>query len=174
LPDVLRRHGATVEVIVLSDSHLPRGLDALGDQVLRSVAEADVVLHAGDITSLQALEELRSITEIVAVLGNNDRDLVGMLPDHQLLELADVSIALVHDSGATKGRANRLHRRFPGAQLVVFGHSHIPVNELGIHGQILFNPGSPTQRRSQPHRSFGRLTLRDGTILRRQIEIVLE
>ena len=174
MPDVLRRHGATVEVIVLSDSHLPRGLDALGDQVLRSVAEADVVLHAGDITSHQALEELRCITETVAVLGNNDRDLAGMLPDHQLLELADVSIALVHDSGATKGRANRLHRRFPGAQLVAFGHSHIPVNELGIDGQILFNPGSPTQRRSQPHRTYGRITHRDGAILKRQIEMVLE
>jgi putative phosphoesterase len=161
-----------IEVIVLADSHLRGGLSTLGDQVLEAVTRADVVLHAGDITSRQALKELEAAAETYAVLGNNDRDLVGALPESRILELGGVRIALVHDSGAAKGRARRLYRRFPDSQLVVFGHSHIPVDEEGEQSQILFNPGSPTQRRSQPHRTFGRLSISEGRIDRRQIEVV--
>jgi uncharacterized protein len=161
-----------MEVVVLADSHLRGGLSNLGDQVLDAVTKADVVLHAGDVTSRQALEELEAIAETYAVLGNNDLELVDVLPESRLLELGGVRVALIHDSGATKGRSQRLHRRFPDAALVVFGHSHIPVDEAGEQSQILFNPGSPTQRRSQPHRTFGRLSLSGGRIDRRQIEIV--
>jgi len=106
------------------------------------------------------------------VLGNNDRDLLELLPESRLLELGGVRIAMVHDSGTRAGRPRRLHRRFPDADLVVFGHSHVPVDEVGENGQLLFNPGSPTQRRSQPHRTFGRLRLGGGRVLRRQIEIL--
>jgi uncharacterized protein len=161
-----------MEVLVLGDSHLRGGLATLGDQVLDAVTKADVVLHAGDITSRQALEELEAVAETYAVLGNNDRELIGVLPESRLLELGGVRVALIHDSGTAKGRARRLHRRFPDAELVVFGHSHIPVDEEGELRQILFNPGSPTQRRSQPHRTFGRLFLSNGRIERREIEIV--
>jgi putative phosphoesterase len=161
-----------MEVVVLSDSHLTKGLGGLGDQVLDAVARADVVLHAGDITSRQVLAELEAMAETYAVLGNNDRDLQGFLPESRLLELGGVQIAMVHDSGTRAGRSRRLHRRFPEADLVVFGHSHVPVDEVGEHGQLLFNPGSPTQRRSQPHRTFGRLRLDKAEVVRRQIEIL--
>ena len=161
-----------MEVVILSDSHLSAGLDAVGDQVLRAVTKADVVLHAGDVTSRQALEELGAMAETYAVLGNNDHDLAGILQESRMLELGGVRVALVHDSGATKGRAKRLHRRFPNADLVVFGHSHVPVDEVGEQNQILFNPGSPTQRRSQPHRTFGRMSFAGGRVQRRCIEIV--
>jgi len=76
---------------------------------------------------------------------------------------------MVHDGGPRVGRAARCARRFPDAHVVVFGHSHIPVNEPGVPGQLLFNPGSPTQRRSQPVRTFGRLLLESGEIRRREI-----
>ncbi len=112
------------------------------------------------------------MVETYAVLGNNDHDLVGILQESRMLELEGVRIALVHDSGATKGRAGRLYRRFPIADLVVFGHSHVPVNEIGEQNQILFNPGSPTQRRSQPHRTYGRMRFAEGRVQRRRIEIV--
>jgi putative phosphoesterase len=161
-----------MEVVVLSDSHLTKGLDGLGDQVLEAVAKADVVLHAGDVTSRRALAELEELSETYVVLGNNDRDLQGLLPASRLLELGGVQIAMIHDSGPRAGRPRRLHRRFPDAHLVVFGHSHVPVDEVGEDEQLLFNPGSPTQRRAQPHRSFGRLFLGGGQVLRRQIEIV--
>jgi uncharacterized protein len=161
-----------MEVVVLSDSHLSRGFDAIGAQVLHAVTEADVVLHAGDITSPRALAELESLAETYAVLGNNDHDLVGVLPESRLIELGGVHVALVHDSGPKGGRATRLSKRFPAAELIVFGHSHIPVDELSEQGQLLFNPGSPTQRRSQPHRTFGRLRLSGGKIEFHQVEIV--
>jgi putative phosphoesterase len=161
-----------MEVVVLADSHLTRGLHGIDPQVLDAVTRADVVLHAGDITSHQALAELAAMTRTYAVLGNNDRDLNGTLPENLQLELGGVQIAMVHDSGARAGRPRRLHRRFPDADLVVFGHSHVPVNEVGEQGQLLFNPGSPTQRRSQPHRTFGRLRLDGGQILSRQIEVL--
>ncbi len=105
------------------------------------VARADVVLHAGDITSRQALAELEALAETYAVLGNNDHDLQGLLPESRLLELDGVQIAMVHDSGTRAGRPRRLHRRFPEADLVVFGHSHVPVDEVGENEQLLFNPG---------------------------------
>jgi hypothetical protein len=151
-----------MEVVVLSDSHLTKGIDGAGALVLSAVARADVVLHAGDITSRQALAELEVLAETYAVLGNNDRDLRELLPESLLLELGGVRV----------GRPRRLHRRFPDADLVVFGHSHVPVDEVGELGQLLFNPGSPTQRRSQPHRTFGRLLLDGGRVLRREIEIL--
>jgi hypothetical protein len=162
-----------MEVVVLADSHLTRGLSPIGDQVLEAVAQADVVIHAGDVTSRQALEELQTMTKTYAVFGNNDHELVGILPETRLFELAGIRLALVHDSGPAKGRPTRLHRRFPEADLVIFGHSHVPMDELGIEGQILFNPGSATQRRSQPHRTFGRLHLAHGQIEQRHIEIVI-
>jgi uncharacterized protein len=161
-----------VEVVVLSDSHLTKGIDGVGTQVLDAVARADVVLHAGDITSRHALAELEALAETYAVLGNNDHELQGLLPESRLLELDGVQIALVHDSGTKAGRPRRLQRRFPEADLVVFGHSHVPVDEVGENEQLLFNPGSPTQRRAQPHRTFGRLRLGRGRVLSRQIEIL--
>jgi uncharacterized protein len=161
-----------MEVVVLSDTHLAGGIETLSQQVLDALRTADVVLHAGDVTSRQTLMDLGSTAETHAVLGNNDHDLVGLLPESRLLELDGVRVALLHDSGASKGRPWRLHRRFPDAQVVVFGHSHIPVDEPGEHDQLLFNPGSPTQRRSQPHRTFGRLRLSGGRILNHHIEIV--
>ena len=161
-----------MEVVVLSDSHLTKGIDGVGVQVLDAIARADIVLHAGDVTSRQALAELEALAQTYAVLGNNDHDLQGRLPESRLLELDGVQIAMVHDSGARAGRPRRLHRRFPEADLVVFGHSHTPVDEVGENEQLLFNPGSPTQRRAQPHRTFGRLELRRGRVLSRQIEIL--
>jgi hypothetical protein len=108
-----------------------------------------------------------------AVLGNNDAALVGTLPDGLELELAGVRIAMVHDSGARTGRERRMHRWFPDAQVVVFGHSHEPVDAEGVDGQRLFNPGSAVQRRHQPHRTVGRLELADGHIVGHEIVPIL-
>ena len=157
---------------MLSDTHLRNGTERLPPAVLGALAAADVVLHAGDITSAQALAELRATAPLHAVLGNNDRELVGLLPETLLLELDGVQVAMVHDSGPREGRPGRLGRRFPDADLVVFGHSHIPVDEAGISGQWLFNPGSPTQRRTQPTPTFGQLSLTNGRITAHRIEAI--
>ena len=100
-----------------------------------------------------------SVVPVHAVLGNNDHGLVGCLPERLELEIGGLRLAVVHDSGARVGRAGRLRRWFPQADLVVFGHSHQPVNELGEGGQRLFNPGSPTQRRQAPVATYGWVTI---------------
>lgn len=156
-------------VAVLADTHLRGGADLLPPAVLAHLRTADVILHAGDVVGRPLLDDLAAIAPTHAVLGNNDHDLVGQLPDRLELELAGVRVAMVHDSGARKARPGRLRRWFPDADLVVFGHSHDPADEEGVDGQRLFNPGSPTQRRRQPHRSMGILDLADGQIIDRQI-----
>jgi uncharacterized protein len=155
-----------VRVVVIADTHLRRSWPnrRLPTAALRELAAADVILHAGDITQAEHLEELATYAPVHAVLGNNDPELMGVLPETLEVELAGVHVAMIHDSGPARGRDARLHARFPAADVVVFGHSHIPWNAEGLDGQLLFNPGSPTERRRQPHRTIGLLELGDGRV----------
>jgi len=109
---------------------------------------------------------------VYAVLGNNDVTLRGALPERQVVELDGVRVGMVHDSGPTKGRAARMRRAFPTSELVVFGHSHAPVDELGVDEQRLLNPGSPTQRRRQPRPSFATFDVDAGRIIDHRIIVV--
>ncbi len=153
-----------MRVLVLADTHVRDGGGTLDDRVLSAAAEADLVLHAGDVTGSELLERLADLAPVHAVLGNNDVDLIGTLPDRLELDLDGVAVAMVHDSGASAGRPGRLRRWFPEADLVVFGHSHLPENVTTDDGTRLFNPGSPTQRRRAPTRTYGTLEVRDGRI----------
>jgi hypothetical protein len=164
-----------LRVAVLSDTHLRGDLTRLPATAAEEVRRADVVLHAGDVVDLGALEALRELAgdaPLHVVLGNNDHDLAGRLPDRLELDLAGVAVAMVHDSGTRKGRPARLRRWFPAATVVVFGHSHDPVDDEGEDGQLLFNPGSAVQRRRQPHRTIGLLGLGDGRVLEHRIVVV--
>jgi putative phosphoesterase len=166
------RHDAginSLRALVLADTHLRGDLSKLPGDVWDHVEDADVVLHAGDVVTGDLLDALRARRPVHAVLGNNDAALVGALPDRLELELAGVRIAMLHDTGARTGRVRRLHRWFPDARLVVFGHSHEPVDCEGVDGQRLFNPGSAVQRRRQPRRTVGCLELADGHIVGHQI-----
>ena len=152
--------------VVLSDTHIRRGWRRrLPDTAYAHLEEADVILHAGDIVIGEVLDELRGFAPVHAVLGNNDAELVGLLPETESLELDGVRIAMIHDSGPSAGRAGRMHRRFPWADVVVFGHSHIPWDDAGVEGQLLFNPGSPTERRAQPSHTLGTLDLDGGRVV---------
>jgi putative phosphoesterase len=111
------------------------------------------------------LDQLGDHAPVHAVLGNNDTSLIGVLPQTRLVEFDGLRIGMIHDSGPAAGRARRMRRRFPDARIVVFGHSHAPVNEIGEEGQLLFNPGSPTQRRAQPEHTLGELRIKDGHLL---------
>ncbi|MFN2504987.1 MAG: metallophosphoesterase family protein [Acidimicrobiales bacterium] len=160
-------------VVVVSDTHIRRGsARRLPDAAYTHLERADVILHAGDIVVSDVLDDLGGFAPVHAVLGNNDVELVGLLPETRLLEIGGVRVAMVHDSGASTGRAGRLKRRFPDASVVVFGHSHIPWGEPGIDGQLLFNPGSPTERRAQPRHTLGTLDLEDGRVLAHTIHTV--
>lgn len=157
-------------VIVLSDTHIRRGgKRRLPDAVYRALEDADLVLHAGDLVSGDVLDDLRRFAPVKAVLGNNDVELGGTLPVERSFDVDGVCVAVVHDSGPKDGRARRMHRRFPEADVVVFGHSHIPWNSEGVDGQVLFNPGSPTERRRQPRCTYGVLEIADGSLARASI-----
>jgi putative phosphoesterase len=155
---------ATVRALVLSDTHLRADLTALPPEVWAALDEADVVLHAGDVVTGDLLAALAERAPTHAVLGNNDLSLVGRLPDRLEVDLAGVRVAMVHDSGPRSGRDRRLRRWFPDADVVVFGHSHEPLDAWGVDGQRLFNPGSAVQRRRQPRRTMGLLTFADGQV----------
>jgi putative phosphoesterase len=120
----------------------------------------------------EVLDQLGELAPVHAVLGNNDGELVGTLPEELVVELDGVRVAMVHDSGPGRGREARLRRRFPDADVVVFGHSHIPWDAPGHDGQWLLNPGSPTERRRQPHRSMATLDVADGRVLGTRLVVV--
>jgi len=158
-----------MRLLVLADTHLRPGRRPLPPAALAALDDVDLVLHAGDVVTAAALDELCERASVVAVLGNNDLELTGRLPTSRLLDVEGVRIGLVHDSGPRQGRPGRLRRRFPDADVVVFGHSHQPVDEEGLDGQRLFNPGSPTQARGQPHPTIGWLEVADGRVVGHRI-----
>ena len=159
-----------MRVAVLSDTHAPRRWKRCPPRVARELAGVDAILHAGDVCTADVLDELSAFAPVHAVLGNNDgADLAAWgAPPELRLELAGMSIAMIHDSGPASGRGARLARRFPDARLVVFGHSHIPWNEDHA-GHRAVNPGSPTDKRRQPHGTIGELIIADGRLVSARI-----
>jgi putative phosphoesterase len=162
-----------MRVVVLADTHVrDRGSTALTERALQELERADVILHAGDVVEAGLLDQLRTLAPVHAVLGNNDGSLCGVLPERAELTLDGVRVGMVHDSGPRAGREARMRRQFPEADLVVFGHSHVPWNAAGLDGQWLFNPGSATQRRGQPNRTLGVLELEAGALRRHEVLVV--
>jgi putative phosphoesterase len=151
---------------VISDTHLPRGARRLPERCVALLRGADAILHAGDLSSLATLFELRALgPPLHAVHGNVDEPaVVAALPAELVVEIDGVRIAMVHDSGPAAGRMARMRAKFPDAEAVVFGHSHIPLHETGPDGLQLFNPGSPTDRRRQPRHTMGLAEVRDGAV----------
>jgi uncharacterized protein len=145
-------------IAVLADTHMPRGARRLPERCVELVAAAEAVIHAGDFFAASALEELQALCPVVhAVHGNVDEELLRrQLPAELEVEVGGRTVAITHDGGAAKGRLARLRRRFPSADAVVFGHSHLPLHEADAGFQI-FNPGSPTERRRAPRPSMGLL-----------------
>ena len=160
-----------MRTIVLADTHI-RGPAAthLPRALLTKLDGADLILHAGDVTTPEALESLRIFAPVHAVLGNNDIALVGELEERVQFNVDGIEVAMVHDSGARAGRDRRMKAWFPTASVVVYGHSHQPDRTLTFGDQLLFNPGSPTTRRMQPKCSYGVIEIDDGVIVAHRIE----
>ena len=154
-----------MRIVVLADTHAPRRWRACPPRVAAELRGADLILHAGDVCTASVLAELTQYAPVVAVLGNNDDPDVALWGAAQTAELslAGLRVAMLHDSGPSTGRLARMRRAFPAADLVVFGHSHIPLDQSG-YGLRIFNPGSPTDRRRQPHGTLGVLRIADGRL----------
>ena len=159
-----------VRVAVLADTHAPRRWKSCPPQVAAHLRGADLILHAGDVCTAAVLDELAAYAPVRAVRGNNDGPDVAAwgAPETLDLDLGGLAVAMIHDSGPANGRPTRLRRRFPAADLVIFGHSHIPLDHAES-GQRIFNPGSPTDRRRQPHGTLGLLDVADGRLIQAQI-----
>jgi putative phosphoesterase len=155
-----------LRVVVLSDTHAPRRWKRCPPAVADHLRGADLVLHAGDVCTASVLEELAAYAPVRAVLGNNDGPDVAAwgAPETLELDLDGLRVGMIHDSGPAAGRLRRLRTRFGGCQLVVFGHSHIPM-DVAEGGFRVLNPGSPTDRRRQPHGTLAVLRVAEGQLL---------
>ncbi len=159
-----------MKVVTLADTHTARAASARPSRPLPPgawpyIESADHILHAGDVTDPDLLTELAACAPVTVVMGNCDG---AEVRDWGATDVAEVTlgglrVAMLHDAGPARGRRERLRRRFPDARVVVFGHSHIPVNE-DRSGLLLFNPGSPTWKRTAPFESMGILWIEDGEV----------
>lgn len=154
-------------MLLLADTHTTAdGVDRFLERIGGELEQADVVLHAGDVTDVAVLDALAARVPVHAVAGNNDRRLDR--PERLTVDLDGVEVAMVHDSGPSIGRGRRLRRWFPDADVVVFGHSHLPwheVHERDGHVQHHVNPGSPTLRRRAPTCTVAWLDVDAGAVI---------
>jgi len=151
---------AVTTLAIISDTHLPRGQRALPAECLGLLRAADLILHAGDLVEAGVLDALEALgPPVQAVAGNVDEPAVrARLPETRVVEVGEVRIGMVHDAGPAAGRLERQRRRFGDCDAVVFGHSHVPLHETAVDAGFafqLFNPGSPTDKRRQPHPTMG-------------------
>ena len=157
-----------VRVLVLSDTHTTaHRADHLLERLRPELEEAEVILHAGDVTDASVLDALGGFAPVHAVRGNNDHTV--RLPERRVVPVGGCDVGMVHDSGPAAGRAARLRAWFPDADVVVFGHSHLPWHVVDVrddgHTQHHVNPGSPTQRRMAPTCTVAWLELGGGHVL---------
>jgi putative phosphoesterase len=162
-----------MRIVVLADTHVPDFAKKLPTGVVPALRRADLILHAGDVNRAFVLEELAQYAPVHAALGNNDHADVAAWGAKFVVsfDVEGIRIGMVHDSGPRGGREARMRRRFPEAGIVVFGHSHIPMDIVTGDGLRLFNPGSPTWKRRQPFPTYGILTVAGRRIRTRIVEM---
>jgi putative phosphoesterase len=150
----------------MSDTHLPKRAKALPPQLMAELPHADVVVHAGDWVDTATLDLLEERSRrLIGVYGNNDGPaLRARLPEVARVELDGLHLGVVHETGAAQGRERRCAERYPDLDVLVFGHSHIPWDTTTETGLRLLNPGSPTDRRRQPHHTYMTATVTDGRL----------
>jgi uncharacterized protein len=155
-----------VQLLLIADTHVPRRARTLPDEVWGVVDAADVVVHAGDWVDVTFLDELDSRAKrLVGVYGNNDGPAIrARLPEVARVDLEGLRLGVVHETGPASGREKRCDVAYPDLDVLVFGHSHIPWDATTPGGMRLLNPGSPTDRRRQPHHSYLTATVADGAL----------
>ncbi|CDO07776.1 metallophosphoesterase [Mycolicibacterium cosmeticum] len=155
-----------MRLLLIADTHVPKRARDLPAAVWAAVDTADVVIHAGDWVSPDLLDQLEARSRrLLACWGNNDGDeLRARLPERADATLHGLRFTVVHETGAAAGRDERMARLYPETDVLVFGHSHIPWDATASTGLRLLNPGSPTDRRRQPHCTYMTATLTAGAL----------
>lgn len=162
-----------MRLLILADTHVPKRARDLPSSVWAAVADADVVVHAGDWVEVDLLDTLEQRSRrLIAVVGNNDgASLRRRLPEVARGDLDGLRVTVVHETGASVGREARMDRLYAdGTDLLVFGHSHIPWDSTTPGGIRLLNPGSPTDRRRQPVCTYMTAVVEDGEL--REVTLV--
>jgi putative phosphoesterase len=154
-----------VRLAIVSDTHMPKGARVLPESCVERLRQADAILHCGDVAGAEVLAWIEALGPPVhAVKGNvDDASLQARLPEATVVNADGARIGMVHIPGPRRGRLDRLRRRFPDADAVVFGHTHLPEHEERDGFQV-FNPGSPTERRRAPARTMGLATVQEGRV----------
>ncbi|MFF5080484.1 metallophosphoesterase family protein [Actinoplanes sp. NPDC000266] len=155
-----------MRLVLTSDTHLPKRARDLPAPLWSAIDEADVVVHAGDWMDEAALDAFEGRAKrLIACYGNNDGPgLRARLPEIAYADLDGLRLAVVHETGPSKGREERCAERFPDVEVLVFGHSHIPWDTTASTGLRLLNPGSPTDRRRQPYCTYMTATVGDARL----------
>jgi uncharacterized protein len=155
---------------VVSDTHLPRFGRRLPGQLVRGLeaAHVELILHLGDFTGAEVPALFEVLAPFDAVAGNNDGpELVERFGRRKVLDVGGVRIGLTHgDLGLGRTTPERAPRTFAPDEVdvVLFGHSHIPLVQRLLDGRLLVNPGSPTDKRRQPRYSWALLTIEGGRV----------
>ncbi|MEV0562245.1 metallophosphoesterase family protein [Dactylosporangium sp. CA-152071] len=156
-----------MRLVLVADTHVPQRARDLPAQLWAAVEAADVVIHAGDWVDEPFLDRFEArCARLIGVYGNNDGPaLRARLPEVADVDLDGLRVAVVHETGPATGREQRCDARFPGRDLLVFGHSHIPWDTVTPAGLRLLNPGSPTDRRRQPYATYMTATVTGGALV---------
>ena len=158
-------------LLLISDTHVAGRARRLPDAVLKAADIAELVIHAGDWVAASVLDELEQHSDVLGVWGNNDpADLRERLPEVARRTIDGVRFAVVHETGQATRREMRMDAAYPHADVLVFGHSHIPWDTVTPRGMRLLNPGSPTDRRRQPRCTIMVTVVEDGRL--RDVELV--
>ncbi|CAM3050873.1 MULTISPECIES: metallophosphoesterase family protein [Paenibacillus] len=155
-----------MKIIVISDTHLPRRARKLPDPLVEALSDADLILHAGDWSDWSVHKLLSAYAPVEGVAGNTDPPEIGQkLGFSRIVEADGLRLGLVHGHLGSKSTEQNAIHTFAGQQVdaVIFGHSHIPVMHT-VNDVLIFNPGSPTDRRFQPQYSFGIMTTHLGKL----------
>ncbi|MEV8509814.1 metallophosphoesterase [Actinoplanes sp. NPDC051475] len=155
-----------MRLVLTTDTHVPKRARDLPPELWTAIDAADVVVHAGDWVDVGMLDALETRSRrLIACYGNNDGPaLRSRLPEIARADLDGVRLAVIHETGDAKGRDERCAAAFPDTDVLVFGHSHIPWDTTAPGGLRLLNPGSPTDRRRQPHCTYMTATISDGRV----------
>ena len=152
---------AAMKIVVISDTHMPKKAKQLPNRLLIDLENCDYIIHAGDWQTVDLYDELKQYAPVIGVTGNVDGpDLQRLLKTKEIFKAGDLHIGIVHGHGTGKTTEKRAMESFADEKVdcIIYGHSHIPVLKE-TDGVVVFNPGSPTDKRRQQEFSYGILTI---------------
>ena len=151
-----------MKIGVISDTHIPERAQDIPPEICSAFKDVDLILHAGDLVTMEAIKSLEKISPVKAVYGNMDSPKIRkVLKEKEIIEVNNFKIGVIHGRGAPSGLVKFAREAFKDKMdIIVFGHSHTPLNEK-IDNTLFFNPGSATDTVFAPYRSYGIIEIDD-------------